>query len=84
MKPVRTRIPDGKWNDLVKEAFSNSIDLTATEFHEVPFEFNWGECEGSPFIYYVYGAACTEVEVDCLTGDHRILRTDITVDLGMS
>jgi len=34
--------------------------------------------------YSVFGAACSEVEVDCLTGDHSVLRTDIVVDLGES
>jgi len=39
---------------------------------------------GHPFNYFTQGVACTEVEVDCLTGDHRILRTDCVVDLGAS
>lgn len=37
-----------------------------------------------PFLYLVYGVAVTEVEVDCLTGDHSVLRTDIVVDAGES
>lgn len=36
------------------------------------------------FGYQVYGVACSEVEVDCLTGDHHLLRTDIVMDIGDS
>ena len=34
------------------------------------------------FCYFVYGAACTEVEIDVLTGEREILRTDIIQDCG--
>ena len=30
------------------------------------------------------GTACTEVEIDCLTGDHVVLSTDIVMDVGDS
>ena len=33
---------------------------------------NWETGEGHPFEYFVYGAACSEVEVDCLTGAHKV------------
>lgn len=36
------------------------------------------------FNYFTYGVACTEVEIDCLTGDHQVLSTDIVMDLGES
>ena len=34
--------------------------------------YNWETMEGDPFAYFTYGAACTEVEIDCLTGDHTV------------
>uniref|UniRef100_A0A0A9Y781 Xanthine dehydrogenase/oxidase n=1 Tax=Lygus hesperus TaxID=30085 RepID=A0A0A9Y781_LYGHE len=39
---------------------------------------------GNVFNYFTYGAACSEVQIDCLTGDHKVLRTDIVMDLGAS
>nr|XP_029516117.1 aldehyde oxidase-like [Oncorhynchus nerka] len=38
--------------------------------------------EGQPCAYYTYGARCSEVEVDCLTGDYRTVKTDIVMDIG--
>ena len=35
-----------------------------------------------PFKYWTYGAAATEVELDVLTGAHKVLRADIVMDLG--
>lgn len=33
---------------------------------------DWKKEEGDAFPYYVYGASCSEVEVDCLTGAHKV------------
>ena len=27
---------------------------------------------GNAFHYFTYGVACSEVEIDCLTGDHKV------------
>lgn len=37
---------------------------------------DWEKQEGDPFPYYVYGAACSEVEIDCLTGAHKVSRAN--------
>lgn len=39
---------------------------------------------GRWFDYATYGAGCSLVEIDCLTGDHSVLKTDIVMDLGES
>src|SRR5213079_3399089 len=40
--------------------------------------------QGTPFHYFAYGAAVSEVEVDGFTGQYRLLRTDILQDAGDS
>lgn len=34
---------------------------------------DWEKGEGQPFTYFLYGAACSEVEINCLTGDHKVI-----------
>ena len=41
-------------------------------------------CQGSPFRYFTYGVAVSTVEIDCLTGDHEVLKSDIVMDVGDS
>ncbi len=45
---------------------------------------DWEAGKGNIFNYFAYGASCSEVEVDCLTGDFTVLRTDIIEDVGDS
>lgn len=61
------------------------ISLSATGFYATP-DIHWDETTntGAPFYYFAYGAAVTEVVVDVLTGESRILRTDILHDVGHS
>lgn len=66
------------WTDLVSRAYHSGIDLCARGFHygeqifELDFEKNRAE-----FNYFTQGAAVSEVELDVLTGDWFIVRTDI-------
>ena len=39
---------------------------------------------GSPFKYFAYGVAASEVEVDGFTGAYRLRRVDIVHDVGDS
>ncbi|XP_014374705.1 aldehyde oxidase 3 [Alligator sinensis] len=85
LEPIIQKNPEGKWEDWVKEAFKQSISLSATGyFRGYDGNMNWEKGEGHPFTYFVYGAACSEVAIDCLTGDHKNLRTDIVMDIGCS
>lgn len=61
----------------------NSVSLSAQGFYQIPnIGHNWITNEGNIYGYYTYGVACSEVEIDTLTGDHKVLRTDIVMDLG--
>ncbi len=61
------------------------VSLSATGFYKTP-AIGWDKARGwgKPFHYFAFGMACTEVEVDILTGHHTILRTDILHDVGDS
>ncbi|WP_415404012.1 xanthine dehydrogenase molybdopterin binding subunit [Tateyamaria sp. SN3-11] len=61
------------------------ISLSATGFYKTP-DIKWDRIKGQgrPFFYFAYGAAVSEVVIDTLTGENRILRTDILHDAGAS
>ncbi|WP_375565484.1 xanthine dehydrogenase molybdopterin binding subunit [Oceaniradius stylonematis] len=71
--------------DLVREAYMARIHLSAAGFYKTP-KIHWDRASGKgrPFYYYAYGAACSEVSVDTLTGEYRVERTDILHDVGRS
>ncbi len=73
------------FNAVIKDAYMNRISLSATGFYKTP-KIVWDRIKGTgrPFYYFAYGAAVTEVVVDTLTGENRILRTDILHDCGVS
>ena len=43
-----------------------------------------GRLGGKFFSYYTYGAGFSEVEIDCLTGDHVVRKVHLTMDIGAS
>lgn len=67
------------------QCYQGRISLSATGFYKTP-KLKWDRIkgEGRPFFYFSYGAAITEVVTDKLTGEYRILRTDILHDAGAS
>jgi len=68
---------------LVKEAYLNRVSLSSTGFYSTPkINFNNKIFSGRPFLYFCYGAAVSEVLVDTLTGENKILRVDILHDQG--
>ncbi|XP_065071577.1 xanthine dehydrogenase/oxidase-like isoform X2 [Rhopilema esculentum] len=75
----------GTWKEAVKAAYFNRVSLSATGFYATPgIKFNSETKERKPFGYFTNGVACSIVEIDCLTGDHRVLKTDIVMDVGKS
>ena len=64
-------------------AYENRVSLSATGFYKTP-KVEWDRVagKGRPFLYFAYGAAISEVVIDTLTGENRILRADILHDAG--
>ena len=73
------------FGDLVREAYAARISLSATGYYRTP-RIHWDRTTliGRPFFYYAYGAAVSEVGVDTLTGETRLLQVDILHDVGTS
>ncbi|SEK50687.1 xanthine dehydrogenase molybdopterin binding subunit [Pacificibacter marinus] len=71
--------------EAVKLAYENRISLSSTGFYKTP-KVKWDRIKGQgrPFYYFAYGIALTEVVLDTLTGENRILRSDILHDAGAS
>jgi xanthine dehydrogenase large subunit len=80
---IADRIVD--FPELVQLAWANRVSLSATGYYRTPkINYDRTTFSGRPFYYYAYGAAVTEVVVDTLTGENRVLRADILHDCGDS
>jgi len=72
-----------KFNKLIKEAYLNRVSLSSSGFYSTPkIRFDNNKFYGRPFLYFCYGAAVSEVIIDTLTGENKILRVDILHDAG--
>jgi len=72
-----------RFNSLIKEAYLNRVSLSSSGFYATPkIHFNKKKFLGRPFLYFCYGAAVSEVLIDTLTGENKILRVDIIHDAG--
>ena len=73
------------FDDVVKLAYANRIQLWSDGFYRTPkIHYDKATLTGRPFYYFAYGAACTEVAIDTLTGESRVLKVDILHDVGQS
>ena len=71
------------FNKLIKEAYLNRVSLSSSGFYATPkIHFDKKKFKGRPFLYFAYGAAVSEVLIDTLTGENKILRADILHDAG--
>lgn len=82
---VRVGGADYSFAEVVAMAYQARISLSATGFYATP-KIVWDRIKGQgrPFFYFAYGAAVSEVVIDTLTGEYRILRADILHDTGTS
>ena len=70
---------------LVDAAYHARVSLSATGFYKTPkIRYDKSTLSGRPFFYFAYGAAVSEVVIDTLTGEHRLIRADILHDCGKS
>jgi xanthine dehydrogenase large subunit len=73
------------WSALVQQAYAARVQLWSDGFYATPgLHWDRERLQGRPFFYFAYGAAVSEVVVDTLTGEHRLLRADILHDVGRS
>ncbi|PRH79054.1 xanthine dehydrogenase molybdopterin binding subunit [Streptomyces solincola] len=73
------------WDDLIRTAYIQRVQLSAAGFYRTEgLHWDIKKFQGTPFKYFSYGAAATEVEVDGFTGAYRIRRVDIVHDVGDS
>src|SRR5690606_8213459 len=85
--PNRVRIGNQEiaFADLIREAYTARLQLSAAGFYKTP-KIHWDRDrgQGHPFYYFAYGAACSEVSIDTLTGEYMVERVDILHDAGRS
>jgi xanthine dehydrogenase large subunit len=86
LAPIAASLPPGAaFAEIVEQAYRERVPLFAQGYYRTPgVHFDPQAGRGSPFHYFAYGAAVTEVEVDGFTGMHRVLRVDILQDVGDS
>ncbi len=85
--PGRVRIGNEEigFAELVGQAYLNRVSLSSTGFYATPgIHYDRDKARGRPFFYFAYGAAVSEVVIDTLTGENRVLRVDILHDAGKS
>ncbi|MFC5382627.1 xanthine dehydrogenase molybdopterin binding subunit [Aquipuribacter nitratireducens] len=73
------------FDDVVAAAYDERVSLSATGYYRTP-NLTWdpGAGRGTPFHYFAFGAALTEVEVDGFTGTYRVRAVDVLHDVGDS
>ena len=82
---VRSPKASRSFESVVKMAYANRIQLWSDGFYRTPkIHYDKETLTGRPFYYFSYGAACTEVAIDTLTGESRVLAIDILHDVGRS
>jgi xanthine dehydrogenase large subunit len=70
---------------VARKAHIGRISLSSTGYYATPgIEYDRAAHKGRPFYYFAYGAAVSEVAIDTLTGEHKVLAVDILHDVGRS
>ncbi|MDE2370199.1 MAG: xanthine dehydrogenase molybdopterin binding subunit [Burkholderiales bacterium] len=71
--------------ELARTAYEARVQLWSDGFYATPgLHWDREQLQGRPFFYFAYGAALSEVVVDTLTGEWKLLRADVLHDVGRS
>ena len=71
--------------ELAKKCRQNRVQLSHAGYYKTPkIEWDREARKGRPFLYFAYGAACSEVAIDTLTGEMKVTRVDVLHDVGSS
>ncbi len=82
---ISTPTASRPFKEVVQLAYANRIQLWSDGFYRTPkIHYDKTTLTGRPFYYFTYGAACTEVALDTLTGESRVIAVDILQDVGRS
>ena len=74
-----------RFAELARAAHIARVSLSSTGFYKTPkIHYDRSQHRGRPFFYFAYGAAVSEVVIDTLTGENRVLRVDLIHDVGRS
>ncbi len=74
------------WKEIIFKAWFHRVNLSVAELYKSPHYKGptYRNPQGKPFLYFSLGVACTEVEIDVLSGEYKILRADVLFDGGKS
>ncbi|XP_017481952.1 PREDICTED: xanthine dehydrogenase isoform X3 [Rhagoletis zephyria] len=86
LRPIKEAHPNASWHAWINKAYFQRISLSASGFYKMP---DVGDDPAKnpnarTYNYYTNGVGVSVVEIDCLTGDHQVLSTDIVMDIGSS
>ena len=82
---IHSEAQSWSFKEVVSAAYMARISLSATGYYRTPkIHYDRATHQGRPFFYFAHGAAVSEVEIDTLTGENRVVRTDILHDVGQS
>ena len=84
LKPYREKQSTGTMADWAAAAFNDRVSLSAIGFFKTPDDAKSTNIQDNPYSYFTNGLSVSIVELDLMTGDHIILRSDVFMDLGRS
>ncbi|HEY9787477.1 MAG TPA: xanthine dehydrogenase molybdopterin binding subunit [Candidatus Obscuribacterales bacterium] len=73
------------WKELIGMAYRDRVSLGERGYYATKgIDFDWSKGQGTPFLYYTCGCAVSEVLIDRFTGQLKVERVDILMDIGKS